>query len=98
MHLIANLSDRAVIYEYARSYEHRPLVHLVITSEKNQQNLEEIRRNHLALTNPEISGSIDVTGMPAVIFLGYGVHGNEPSAHNAAPWWHITLLPDRVNG
>jgi hypothetical protein len=23
--------------------------------------------------------------MPAVIRLGYGVHGNEPSAHNAAP-------------
>ncbi|MGF1586401.1 MAG: M14 family zinc carboxypeptidase [Bacteroidales bacterium] len=85
MHLLADLSDRAAIYEYARSYEHRPLVHMVITSEKNQQNIEEIRKNHLALTNPEISGSIDVTGMPAVIFLGYGVHGNEPSAHNAAP-------------
>ncbi len=85
MHLIAESSDRAVIYEYARSYQHKPLLHLIITSEENQKNLEEIRQNHLALTNPDISAGIDVRNMPAVIFLGYGVHGNEPSAHNAAP-------------
>jgi hypothetical protein len=85
MHLIAEKSDRAVIYEYARSHQHRPLVHLVITSGKNQQDLENIRQKHLALTNPDISPAIDITGMPAVILLGYGVHGNEPSAHNAAP-------------
>ncbi|MFO7924116.1 MAG: M14 family zinc carboxypeptidase [Bacteroidales bacterium] len=85
MNIIAEKSDRAMIYEYARSYEHRPLYHLVITSEENQRNLEEIRKNHLALTNPEASGIIDVKNMPAVIRLGYGVHGNEASAHNAAP-------------
>jgi hypothetical protein len=85
MQLLAEKSDRAVIYEYARSHQHRPLVHLVITSEKNQKDLENIREKHLALTNPDISPGIDITGMPAVILLGYGVHGNEPSAHNAAP-------------
>jgi hypothetical protein len=86
MHLIAEKSDRATIYEYARSYQHRPLVHLVITSEENQKNLDEIRQNHLALADPELSPGIDISGnMPAVIFLGYGVHGNEASAHNAVP-------------
>jgi hypothetical protein len=45
MNLIAEKSDRAVIYEYARSYQQRPLVHLVITSERNQKRLEEIRKN-----------------------------------------------------
>ena len=85
MNLIAEKSDRAVIYEYARSYQQRPLVHLVITSEGNQKRLEEIRKTHLALANPEISSGIDISGMPAIIRLGYGVHGNEPSAHNAAP-------------
>lgn len=85
MQIIAEKSDRAVIYEYARSYQQRPLVHLVITSEKNQANLEELRRNHLALTDPSVSANIDISGMPAVIFMGYGVHGNEASAHNAVP-------------
>ncbi len=82
---VAEASDRAIIYEYARSHEYRPLMHMVITSEENQENLEAIRKNHLALTDPEISGDIDVSDMPSVVFLGYGVHGNEPSAHNAAP-------------
>ena len=85
MYLIAEKSDRAIIYEYARSYQHRPLLHLVITSEKNHQNMDEIRRNHLALTDPELSSGMDISNMPAVIRLGYGIHGNEPSTHNAAP-------------
>jgi hypothetical protein len=84
MEIIAQRSDRAIIYEYARSYEHRPLVHLVITSEENHKRLEEIRLNHLALADPEISGDIDIGGMPAIIKLGYGVHGNEQSAHNSS--------------
>ena len=82
---ISEKSERANIYEYARSYEARPLVHLIITSEKNHKNLDNIQKNHLALTDPNISANIDVTQMPAVIMLGYGIHGNEQSAHNAAP-------------
>ena len=85
MHIIAEKSERAMIYEYARSYQHRPLLHLVITSEENQKNLEKIRQNHLALTDPGVSADIDISNMPAIIRLGYGVHGNEPSAHNAVP-------------
>ncbi|MFO7999460.1 MAG: M14 family zinc carboxypeptidase [Bacteroidales bacterium] len=83
--LIAAKSGRAIVYEYARSHEHRPLVHLVITSEENQQKLETIRLNHLALTDPAGSRNLDVSDMPVVVRLGYGVHGNESSAHNAAP-------------
>ncbi len=85
MDLLAESSSRATIYEYGRSHEHRPLQHLVVTSKENQQRLKEIRERHLQLTDPEISGDIDITDMPLVVLLGYGVHGNEPSAHNAAP-------------
>ncbi len=85
MQLIAETSDRAMIYEYGRSHQQRPLVHLVITSEENMRNIESIRENHLALTEPDRSANLDISNMPAVVRLGYGVHGNEPSAHNAAP-------------
>ncbi len=85
MERIAETSGRVVMYEYARSHEFRPLVQLIITSEENHRNLESIRSRHLKLIDPEISADIDISDMPAVVRLGYGVHGNEPSAHNAAP-------------
>lgn len=85
MELIAESTDRAIIYEYARSHEQRPLQHLVITSEDNHRNLESIRERHLKLTDPGVSADLDIEEMPLVVLLGYGVHGNEPSAHNAAP-------------
>ncbi len=85
MEVLAETSGRAVISEYARSHEFRPLVEMVITSEENQARLEEIRANHLRLTDPEVSADIDIRDMPLVVRLGYGVHGNEASSHNAAP-------------
>lgn len=85
MQLLADHSDRAIIYEYARTHEHRPLVHMVITSPENHGRLDTIRERHLALADPSRSTGIDIGDMPVVVRLGYGVHGNEPSAHNAAP-------------
>ena len=85
-------SDRAVLYEYARSHQLRPLVQLIITSPANHSRLEEIRKNHLLLADPTRSGGVDITQMPVVVHLGYGVHGNEPSTHNAAPLVAYYLL------
>ena len=81
---LSNTSDRVVYQEYARSHEHRPLFHLIITSPANHRRLDEIRNEHLLLSNPEQSGSLDTDKMPVVIRLGYGVHGNESSASNAS--------------
>ncbi len=82
---LANASDRVMVYEYGRTHESRPLIKMVITSPKNHDRLDEIRMQHLALSDPSRSGGLDVDAMPVVVMLGYGVHGNEPSAHNAAP-------------
>ncbi|HSO85924.1 MAG TPA: M14 family zinc carboxypeptidase [Draconibacterium sp.] len=79
---IARISDRAVIQEYARSYENRPLVHLIFTSEENHKNLEELKALHLKYVNPD--ENIEKSNVPLVINLGYGVHGNESSASNAS--------------
>ncbi len=81
---VARLSDRVEIEEYARSYEHRPLLLLTITSETNHQNIEKIRQSHLNLSDPKISKSIDIENMPTVVYQGYSVHGNEASGSNAA--------------
>ncbi len=79
---IARISDRAIIYEYARSYENRPLVHLVFTSEDNQEKLDELKALHLQFANPD--ENIPIEGVPLVVNLGYGVHGNESSATNSS--------------
>ncbi len=92
MEVLAASSPRASLQEYGRSHERRPLYHLVITSEENQKNLETLRENHLALTDPSRSAGIDISDMPAVVLMGYGVHGNEASSHNAAPlvaWYFL---------
>jgi hypothetical protein len=66
------------------TYEGRPQVLLIITSPKNQQNLEAIRQQHLQLSDPSTSASLSLNNMPIVVYIGHSIHGNEPSGSNAA--------------
>ncbi len=84
MRNIANSSDRVIIEEIGRTYENRPLVQLIITSEANHARLEEIRTQHVLLSDPARSGGLNTESMPIVIWLGYSVHGNEASGANAS--------------
>jgi hypothetical protein len=79
---IARISERAVIREYARSHEIRPLVHLIFTSEQNQKKLDELKELHFNYSLPE--ENIFMENVPLVVNLGYGVHGNESSATNSS--------------
>ncbi|MEM9846533.1 MAG: M14 family metallopeptidase [Bacteroidota bacterium] len=81
---LARVSDRVKLVEYARSYEERPLVYLVITAAANQQNLAQIQADHVKLSDPDASKSLDVSNMPVVTYQGYSIHGNEASGGNAA--------------
>ncbi|HEX2920642.1 MAG TPA: M14 family zinc carboxypeptidase [Bacteroidales bacterium] len=81
---LADVSDRAIWEEYARSYEGRPLGQLIISSPDNIKNIEQIRLKHLQLCDPSVSGNLDIKNMPLFVKLGYGVHGNESSAQNAS--------------
>jgi hypothetical protein len=79
---IAKVSDRAILQEYARSYENRPLVHLIFTTAENQQRLDELKEIHIKYSDPDENISQD--GVPMVLYLGYGVHGNESSGPNSS--------------
>jgi len=82
MREIAGISKRAILKEYARSYENRPLVHLIFTSEKNHNKLEELKTLHYNFSEP--GSKVSEEGVPLVISLTYGVHGNESSATNSS--------------
>ena len=82
MYAIANSSDRVIIEETGRTYENRPLLILKVSSPDNLKNLEKIKENHISLTNgKKIS---EFTNMPAVVYQGFSVHGNEASGSNAS--------------
>jgi hypothetical protein len=66
------------------TYEQRPQVLLIITSKENHSRLEEIRQQHLMLSDPAKSASVDISKMPIVVYIGHSIHGNEPSGSNAA--------------
>ncbi|NNJ79280.1 MAG: hypothetical protein HKP19_08455 [Xanthomonadales bacterium] len=72
MQVLADASPRVSIKEIGRSHEHRPLLQVVITHSDNQDQLESLRQEHL-----EGEG-------PLVVWLGYSVHGDEPSGSNAS--------------
>lgn len=84
MEVVAEASDRVTIKKFGETYERRPLVLLTITSPDNQKNIDQIKDQHKDLTNPSKSGGLNISNMPAVLYMGYSIHGNEPSGSNAS--------------
>ncbi|WP_299059825.1 M14 family metallopeptidase [uncultured Polaribacter sp.] len=81
MKVLAASSDRISIEKRGKTYEDRQLYLLTITSPKNHQNLEEIRKNHINATN---NSNVDVSNNKIVVYQGFSIHGNEASGSNAA--------------
>lgn len=84
MNALAAATDRVTVKEMGRTYQHRPIIQVTITSSENQQQIDRIKSEHLKLADVSQSGSLDIEKMPAVVSLVYSVHGNEPSGVNAS--------------
>ena len=82
--IAAAAPDRVKLETMGFTYEGRPQVLLIITSQKNQQRLEEIRQQHLLLSDPAKSALVNIDNMPIVVWIGHSIHGNEPSGANAS--------------
>ncbi len=80
---LAEVSDMAQIEVIGHTNQRRPQVVLTISNTANMGNLESIRSNHIKLVDPSLPLP-DVSNMPAIVNLGYSVHGNEPSTTEAA--------------
>ena len=72
MQALAAASPRVSVREIGQTHEQRPLLQVIITTADKQKELEPLRRAHL-----------DGKG-PLVLWLGYSVHGDEPSGSNAS--------------
>ena len=77
MRVLAATSPRVNIEEYALSHEQRPLQMLTISTPANLARTDAILAERAAVRQGEQAKTL-------VVWLGYGVHGNEASASNAA--------------
>ena len=82
---LAASSRRVRLEEIGRTHEAKPQVVATISSEENLARLDEILAAHRRLSEPPFAeGGPDLSEMPAVVYLGYSIHGNEPSGTNAS--------------
>lgn len=83
---IAATSDRARMVPYGQTFEGRPLMVCMLTSPANHARLAEIQAAAKAMSDPRGGGDIDaiVLNQPAIAWMGYGIHGDETSATEAA--------------
>lgn len=91
-------SNLIAVHQFGETYEHRPLVLAVITSQKNRAALATIRQNVTALADPSATSPSRAAEIahstPAIAWLAFGVHGNESSSSEAAMLVASTLLHD----
>ncbi|MFC4698642.1 M14 metallopeptidase family protein [Glaciecola siphonariae] len=81
MRALADASDRVSLQVTGYTHEQRPLLLLTITAPNNQSKVEQMRTEHIErLSKGEAAQASD----PLFIYMGYSVHGNEPSGTNAS--------------
>ena len=84
------------LFDYGRTWEGRRLIYAAVGSEATTRRLDEIKASMQALADPrktpEAGAKRLMASLPAVIWLGYGVHGNEISSPDAAMYTAYHLL------
>jgi hypothetical protein len=86
---LVSSSDRVKRFFYGETNESRPLQALVISAPKNLSRLDEIKASNRKLTDPRTFGARSeaetiINRLPVIVYLSYGVHGNEASSTEAA--------------
>jgi len=91
--------DRISVTAYAKSWEDRDLIYVVVTSKENMARIDDIKSGMQRLANPgqttEAQAQEIIKNQPAVTWLSYGIHGNEISSTEAAMLTAYHLLASR---
>ena len=82
MKTLAQASDRITIENRGSTFEGRPILLLTVTSPANHTRIEDIKAQHMALTE-QGAGQLNTAEMPIVVYQGFSIHGNEASGSNA---------------
>lgn len=97
--MAAAAPSRMKIFTYGETWEHRKLIYAVIGSEANMARLTEIEADMSRLADPRRTSAAQAaqlnSRLPALVWLAYGVHGNEISSPDAALLTTYHLLATR---
>ena len=97
--LAAAAPERVRLFDIGRSWQGRGLFYAAIGSPANIARLAEIRAGMARLGDPRGLGAGErdrlVASLPAVVWLAYSVHGNEPGTTDAALKTAYHLLASR---
>ncbi|MDH4020292.1 MAG: M14 family zinc carboxypeptidase, partial [Xanthomonadales bacterium] len=91
--------NRISVTPYAKSWEGRDLIYVVVSSPENMARIDTIKSNMQRLADPRDTTPGEakeiISSQPAVTWLSYGVHGNEISSTEAAMLTAYHLLASR---
>jgi hypothetical protein len=97
--LQAAAPDRISVRRYAKSWEGRDLIYVVLTSAANMARIDEVQAGMQRLADPRQTTRAEaedlIANQPAVTWLSYGVHGNEISSTDASMLTAYHLLASR---
>jgi hypothetical protein len=86
--LAAAAPNRVKVFEYAKSWEGKKLIYAAIGSEANIRRIADLKSGMQRLADPRKTSAAEaqktIANMPAIVWLGYGVHGNEISSPDAS--------------
>lgn len=81
---LAESSSRARFSRYGETPGGRELVNLTISEPDHLQKLAEIKSQHKQIAaNPQDNAAL-IESLPATVWMGYGIHGDELSSSDAA--------------
>jgi hypothetical protein len=83
-YLAKQMPDLVKLEQYGETNEGRPLLLAFISTKENITNLENIRQNNLKLAGFGADKASASEKAPAIIWMSYNVHGNEPSSSEAS--------------
>ncbi len=78
---VGEKSNQAQFAKYGETYEGRDLIYMVISSPENMRDIETLRKSNLDIVNGENKSLED---SKAIVWLSFGVHGNEAGATNSS--------------
>lgn len=94
--------NRIKVIEYARTWEGRKLIYAAVGSSERLAKIDEFAQKMQKLSDPRISNKKEakklISTLPASVWLGYGVHGNEISSTDAAMMtaYHLLAAPQEA--
>ncbi len=83
-HVAEAVPSMVKLEQYGVTHEGRPLLLLYVSAANNMSRLEEIRQQNLRLAGLLPGNAPAASQVPAIVWLSYNVHGNEPSSSEAA--------------